>query len=243
MTTPRRFPRGKRLPGIPGIVAGALAVVLFLVARTQPGLAESLYGRTIYPVIARVLASVSGSVGASLAEWVFVAIVLSLVLVGPVAFGRARRRTWSASRSLLAGATALLGLAGAWWAGFVLLWGLNYARPVPTEPFGLADRPSADRARALIEKVSARLDAERELIEEDEQGVALTPADMKGLDAHLRETQAQVLSEAGLTPVAAGRAKRFALSPLLLRWGVSGVYGPSRASRTLSIPLRPPFFR
>ncbi len=238
MPVPRRFPRDRRLPGIPGALVGGVALAVFVLARRYPQQVESLYGQGLYPGLARLLGNLTGWIPFSLAEWMLLALAVSLGVALPLGYVRARRRSWSVPRALLAAGLALLGTAGAWWAAFVLLWGLNYARPLPEAAFRLAPAPDREAWRALAAEVSQRLDAERALVEEDGDGVARTP-DMADLDAHLRGLQAAVLRDAGLRPVDAGRAKRFAISPLLLRWGVSGMYGPFTGEPNIVVPAPP----
>jgi hypothetical protein len=63
--------------------------------------------------------------------------------------------------------------------------------------------------------------------------------DLAALDRELAVLQAGVLDDAKLPRVAGGRTKRFVASPLMLRWGVSGVYGPFTGEPNVALPAAP----
>jgi hypothetical protein len=218
---PRRARRLSRL-GL-GLGLGALLVVV--IAGRLPGVVEVVYARGLYPPLARGGAAVSGVLPFSLAEVVFVALALAvpLALVGGMV--RARRRGRGRLRSFGSGALRALGLAGWIWTLFLLAWGLNYWRVSPPALFRLPPPPELAQRDAIVERIGLRLDALREGLPEDEQGVVQMPP-LAQLEPEIARLQAEVLGEAGLPVITAGRTKSFAASPLLLRWGVSGVYGP-----------------
>lgn len=233
----RRLRGPEPLPGKLGMACGAAAFVLFVVARRNPDLVESVYGRAIYPVIARALASISGLVPLSLTEWVFAGIV-AFLLLAPFAARRLLRDGAGRGRATLGAITALLGRAGIVWCAFVLLWGLNYARPQTADQFSLPIVPDEKRD-ALIAAIEARLDEERAGVGEDAQGVTAVSLDVRELDRHLLPLQSEALEAEGLPTVPAGRAKPFLASPLLLRWGVSGIYGPFTGEPNIVMPPGP----
>ena len=125
------------------------------------------------------------------------------------------------------------------WAAFILLWGLNYNRPPPLELFDLQEPPSKEARRALVERIGQRLDMLREHLHEDEEGVVALPLDFAEVDAHLRSLQREVLRENGFAAIDAGRGKRFLISPLLHRIGVSGIYGPFTGEANVAFPAAP----
>jgi hypothetical protein len=228
------------LPGRRGVAAGLAALTLFLLARLFPAVAESVYGRIFYPHLARLLAGISALVPFSIAEWVFALVIVSLVLAWPQGARRARRAGASWPRAAAEGATTLLGRAGGWWCLFVVCWGMNYARPLPDAQFGLlAAKGGKERLAEIADAVGARVDAERQGLAETPDGTVAEPGDMASLDAHLRVLQAAALAESGFPVVDAGRAKTFFLSPLLLRWGVSGTYGPFTGEPNIVWPSVP----
>jgi hypothetical protein len=239
----RRSPdKPKWTPPLPGkmrIAIGAIALALFFVAQQFPYIVESSYGRDVYPGMASLLGTISGIAPFSFAEWVFAAVVLSLLGAIPWYLWRMRRRGEGWLRSIAAGFLALVGRAAAWWCLFVVLWGLNYARPLPAQQFDLARPLTKDRREALVGEIGKRLDAVRARVREGRDGLVVEPEDYTQLDRHIRELQVRVLAGAGFPPVKAGRVKRVLSSPVLLRWGVSGFYGPFTGEPNLVWPARP----
>ncbi len=221
-----RPPQRRRLPGPAALWVGVGAFALFELGRLFPRAVESVYGRTVYPPLATTLARMSAPLPFSLAEWVYAGAAVSLIAAGPSGYISARRQFMGRGAALRKGAARLGAFAGAWWTLFLVLWGFNYARPLPDPSFGIErSRPAKERIEELTAAVSRRLDAERALVAEDAAGVAADQGTLRELDDHLRDLQVGVLRDAGLPVVDGGRTKKFLLSPLMLRWGVSGTYG------------------
>ena len=226
-------------PGKTRIVVGIVALAVFVVARRHPAAVDATYGRLVYPWIGSALASVSGLLPFGLADVSFAVVVLSLLFAFPTYYKRMRRSLGSRPRSVAAGLLGLAARASFWWTAFVLLWGLNYARPFPASAFGL--NPPVEKAKQdeLIDRIGDRLDDERRSVLECDAGVVAEPEDDRALDAHIREVQARVLREAGWPPVEAGRTKWPVASPLLLRWRVGGFYGPFTGEPNVVRPTPP----
>lgn len=230
----------RALPGRYGIAMGLAATALVIAARAFPAPLESLYARGLYPPLARGMASLSALVPFSLAEGVFLLAGLTLVTAAPRGWRGMRRQGAGRGRCLAAALTRLAGSIGTWWFLFLLCWGLHYFRPGVLRPFGLPRQaPSAEIRDALAARVGERVDLVRSRIAEGEGGVAAAPVDLRDLDEHLMRAQAAVLAEAGLPTVERGRVKTFLASPLLLRWGVSGVYGPFTGEPNVVLPAPP----
>lgn len=67
----------------------------------------------------------------------------------------------------------------------------------------------------------------------------LPPWIWRPLDRELEPLQSKVMRDHGLPAVPHGRVKQFLCSPLLLRWGVSGVYIPFTGEPNVVIPAAP----
>lgn len=227
------------LPGKTRIVVGIAALGLFALARHHPAATDALYGRLVYPWIGSGLASVSGLLPFSLSDFSSAVVVLSLIWAFPTVTMRMRRSLASWPRSVAAGLLGVAACAAFWWTAFVVLWGFNYARPFPATAFGLAAPISKEKAQPLVAGIGERLDEVRRAVREDDDGVVAGIESDRTLDAELRALQAEVLREAGLPPVDAGRVKRPLTSPLLLRWRVAGFYGPFTGEPNVVRPTPP----
>jgi hypothetical protein len=236
--TPARRPPVATAVAWAGVLAGIVAGIAFQLLRGRPALTESAYSAGPYPPVAGTLAALAALVPFSLAELSF-AVVALVVLAAPVRGWRRTRRSYgSRPRAALSALATLAGTAGWTWALFLALWGFNYARPLAGQLF---DLPKAERVRdaAMVARIPGILNALREGLPEDGQGIVAGPRDLAPLDAELARLQAEVLAEARLPRVAGGRTKRFVASPLMLRWGVSGVYGPFTGEPNIALPAAP----
>jgi hypothetical protein len=225
---------------VAGIAAGVAGAALFALARFHPAVVEAVYSKGIYPWIARPLAAVSGLVPLSFAEIGFVLLALLLVAVPAAAWLHARRRLQRGRAGAFRAAAAwTAGLAGWTWLLFLLVWGLNYARQPVERAFALGAPPDPVQTQRWAAAVGARLDRLRAGLEEDERGVVARPGDLPELDREIARLQAAVLEARGLPAVGGGRTKSFLLSPLLVRWRVSGVYGPFTGEPNVVLPAAP----
>lgn len=224
--------------GWSGLAAGLVAGAIFQVLRGRPALTESLFSAGLYPPLASTLAAASALVPLSLAEFSFALVALILVAAPIRGWRRARRFDGTRPRAALSALVTLAGTAGWTWALFLALWGFHYARPLAPRLFALPPAES-ERDAAMVARIPAILNALREGLPEDDRGVVAEPRELAALDAELAPLQAEVLAEAGLPHVAGGRTKRFLVSPLLLRWNVSGVYGPFTGEPNVTLPAAP----
>lgn len=227
------------LPGKTRIAIGAIALGLFLAGRLFPEAVESVYGLRAYPWIAGAVASVSSAVPFGLAEWVSLLILLSILWAVPTYAKRMRRALEGWPRSLAAGLLGLAGRIAFFWTAFVVLWGFHYARPPAERRFDLAPPLAKARRAELVRDVAREVDSARTSVPEDEEGVVADPEEGEALGRHLLAIQAGVLRDLGLPPIETGRPKRPLTSPLLLRWGISGFYGPFTAEPHVVTPSPP----
>jgi hypothetical protein len=235
---PARRPPVATAAGWAGIAAGIAAGLAFQLLRARPALTESLFSGGAYPPVAAALAALSSRVPISLAELSFAAVALVLLAAPVLGWRRVRRSGGARPRAALAAAAALAGTAGWTWALFLALWGFHYARPLAGQLFALPP-PEAPRDAAMVDAIPGILNALRASLPEDGQGVFAGPQELAALDAELARLQDEALAEAGLPRVAGGRTKSFVASPLMLRWGVSGVYGPFTGEPNVALPAAP----
>lgn len=209
-------------------------------ARARPVLTDQVYSRGLYPWLARGLASLTARVPFSLAEAVFLAIPIVTLVAIAAGYRRARRRGGGRLLSWLGGAASGAGAAGGFWAAFVVLWGLNYARPPSEVLFGLPPAMPAREDRLRITgEIGARLDRLREALPEGAAGVVVDGEAPEELDLHLAPIQAEMLESRGLPAIREGRVKRLLSGSLALRWSAVGVYGPFTAEPSVAVPAPP----
>ncbi|MDQ7088471.1 MAG: DUF3810 family protein [Acidobacteriota bacterium] len=236
-----RGDRHRRLPGWCrwGLGAAGVTLVTFVLLARLPGLVEAVYARRVYPLVARVLAGSSAWLPFSLAEFSF--LLVGLAVLGALVFGYrgARRRGAGGITAAFSGLVRVLAVGGWAWSLFVALWGLNYLRDPPVAIFRLGPPPAAEVAGRWRERIGERLDLLRDGLEEDSRGVIRTPEDLPALDRRIRELEAAAAADLGLPRPAGGRTKVFLSSPLLLRWGVSGTYGPFTGEPNVVLPAPP----
>lgn len=238
MNRPGRLPLISR-GCLAGLIFGSLGLLISFLARLFPSFTEDHFSRTLYPLIAGILSRLSGWVPFSIGEWLVAGLAVSVILTFRGAWryahksGRNRWWAWGAA------ALAVLGWAGWVYGLFLFAWGLNYSRMPALRAFDLPRLPERPQAEALVQQIGQRLDALREFLAEDEHGVVAATLDLAALDRELEPLQSKVMRDHGLPAVPHGRVKQFLCSPLLLRWGVSGVYIPFTGEPNVVIPAAP----
>ncbi len=215
-----------------GIGAGVGAVLLFLVLQGRPEVAERLLAQGILPAFRRSLSLMTALVPFSLAELV-VLVVLGLLVVGAVRGVRQVRRGQDRlPRTLLRGALRLGHDVGILVALLVVLWGVQHTRP------GLEDRLGIQMAGEVgVEEIEPLAAAAvrsanrfyREIHGSRDAG-APTPAPPRREIRHeLDRAWERVVAHYRLPPRATlshGTPKAFLSTPLVRRFGISGMYFP-----------------
>jgi hypothetical protein len=205
--------------------AGLLAfgAALQVVSARHPTVVEMFYARSVFPVVQRTLSCLSARVAFSVGEAVLLTFVVAYAALAlHMLRGRAPFRV--RIFGLLSATTLAAGIL--YW-GFLLVWGLNYAR----EPFGVSAgldvRPASREelltlSRALAEEANR---AREETAEDASRVMRLRLGRNGALDmapAGFEEAQRR-------QPLLAGRCslpKRLLLSPFAARLGIAGIYFP-----------------
>ncbi len=222
-----------------GLWLGAMAMALFIVAGRLPLVVETVYSEGIYRYIVWPLAAFSSLFDSSLSEIIFGLVGLALLIAPFAGWRHVRRRGFSRLRASVGALVRLTSTAGYAWFVFLIVWGINYQRPHPVALFHLGPMPSPEKVAVLSEKIGRRADLLRQGLSEDERGVVCLSQPLNALDEQLTTLQLRALRRAGLKGMAAGRAKAFRSSPLLLRIGVSGTYGLFCGEPNVVLPAAP----
>ena len=225
------------------------ALLLREAAFVSPETTERLYGRWVYPPIARLLTMINSWSPYSVAEVIIiVGLVVVLGWIG-IRLRSVRRaavagnsaiesldavvatdRTSSMSQAMLG--TALWVLEVAWTSvGLVLFvfltsWGLNYARPPLEQRLGLEVAGVRSQEILSVGRVAAIL--ANELYEEvvDVEGTTMLPMEFSRLTELLDESIDQLELPGIHVYAPTSPAKRLASSPVFSRLHISGIFVP-----------------
>ena len=229
-----------------GIVAGGLALGLFWWGLSQPDEVEGIYTRVVYPVVIGVLARVSGLVPFSVAELLTGA--AALFVLGRLAYRltRLRRRTTvpaapreaAVSTGLRRAVQLLLFAAagaGALYAAFVLVWGLNYARPRLDGRLGLTDREIRESELVqLATRVAAETTRRHRLAGLPTDAVSENPLTYAEMSTAIDEAYAALDLPGDPGPERASPVKPAVFSGLMSRLGISGIFVPFTGEPTVN---------
>jgi Protein of unknown function (DUF3810) len=220
-----------------------LAVLLVVIvglrglAALYPETVEHAYARSVYPRVAALMATLTGWAPFSIAEVVLVLLALS----GSIGAARWMRRALRSPAPFRALGDALLriaGAAGAAYVVFLLLWGLNYQRSPLAASIGLpVAAPRPGELAAVCAELIRESDELRAAVGEDGNGVAVV---RKGVSAALSGASLGYQALDDQWPVVAGEvvpAKRVLLSPVLAFLGISGVFMPFTGEANVNTTL------
>lgn len=232
-----RPPLNRRLAGAGLATLVIVIAVLRILAARNPEIVEHAYARSIYPRISAILTTATGWAAFSLAEVVFVI----LVLAGLVAVVRGTRRAWRTPARGRAFGDALLRItlaAGATYLVFLLLWGLNYQRQPLAVSVGLPmQAPHPGELEAACAELMRQSDQMRASLEEDGNGIVFVRG---GIPGSLSRASLGYRALDDPWPVVAGDvvpAKRVILSPVLARLGISGIFVPFTGEANVNTTL------
>lgn len=214
-----------------GVARAALIVLAALAAIVPrpPALVERVYSAGLYPFVQRVLTSVSNIAPVALFDVVLVAAVLWTAWRWAAAIGGWRRRTWRPTGVAVRSSVTLAAAAYLW---FVVVWGLNYARPPLEQRLALPPiAVTADDVARLLERTVTAVNtladaAHAEASTNDETEVA----------AAIERTDAKDGRPRAIVP---GHPKRTILAPYFRMAGVDGLTAPFALETLLNPDLTP----
>lgn len=231
-----------------GIASGALGFALFRLGLAGPEFVEAAYTGGAYRFVVAAFARISGVFPFSVAELLVGAAAL-FVLVRRVRrlwqrFGSAPGPAGPAPRPGALRRLAWLGLAalagtGALYAAFLLVWGLNYARPGLESRLGLSTEgiESAEVVR-LAGRVAAETTRDHRRARLPEDRVSENPLDLAALSREIDAAYDELGLPGDPRPTAAAPVKPAVFSGLMSRMGVSGIFVPFTGEPTVN--TRPP---
>ncbi len=212
-----------------GVGAGAAAVLLFGLLHSRPDLAEAVLAQGILPAFVRSLSLLTGLVPFAVAELMVAGVVL---LLGVGLVREMRRGDDRLPRAALRGGLRLGHDLGIVVALFVVLWGLQHARP------GLEDRLEIEAVgevdvEELAPLATAAVRSANELYLEihgtRDAGVPTAAPPRAEIHGKLDRAWEEVVARYRLPPrttLSHGSPKAFLLTPVVRRFGVAGMYFP-----------------
>ena len=146
----------RRRLGLARIVAIAVVLLAAVVALApRPDLlVESVYAARLYPAIQAVMTDVSNAVPFAIFDVVLVVALMAAVWLWGRAILQARRARSVAPLAGAAWRTIVAASAAYLW--FVLMWGLNYARP-PLESLLAFDQSKVTPQAVRLEKITSHV--------------------------------------------------------------------------------------
>ncbi|MGE5542915.1 MAG: DUF3810 domain-containing protein [Bacillota bacterium] len=234
-----------------------LGISAFAVQRLSalvPETVERLYSRGLFPVIARCLNLVSGLLPFSLAELTVGGLVLlfATCVAGtvralrtsrthrtrPVESGRAMARPDLLRQVLVQRGVILASFVSLVYAGFVVLWGLNYNRLSFSRLAGLETRPATvDDLAGLCGSLARTADYLRLQTKEDPHGVMSLNDNTPGA---LRRAHLGYERVSSIYPFLGGRyslPKAVFISSLWSYTGISGMYWPFTGEANVNVAV------
>jgi len=198
-----------------------------MAAARFPFVVERGYSRGLYRAVAAVASQVPRLFPFSAGEWLFVAAVwVALWMVLRFLVRALRERGYLRRKGMAAAATAM-GVAGAIYLAFLVLWGMNYAR----EPFavtaGLDASPAAvGELRAACEELVERSNLLRAGLPEDGRGVMRLPDGPAGAAARVDKGYREAAMVYTILAAPPARPKPLLTSRAFSYLGITGIFFP-----------------
>ncbi len=192
-----------------GLCSGVVAVVIFLLLRTWPALAEVVYGKWLFPVIRHTFDFTLGN------------IPFPVVYLFPVLLGYVILRPFFNAKNWRQHLRYYLNFSGWMIAAFYFLWGFNYARP------DLIDRkkpPTTTISEPQLLHFGAELVNSLNLVRPENM------TDAEGRESEyetsIRQSVIEVLNSFGMNLNSDCRVRLLQPAGALRKFGISGIYFP-----------------
>ncbi len=220
-----------------GIVAGALALSLRLLAGLDAEAVERIYIGHVYPTVVSAM-SVFAWFPFSAGEWLAVA---ALACLASWIFGTLRAARRRRARAVAPVTLGLLSISGWLYLVFLLVWGLSYHRQPFATLEGLDARPATGgELLAVTEHLVSRADELRDGLPEDQDGVMLLRDGVTGAAGRASHGFASAAKEVPSLVGPQRRVKTPVASVLLWRMGIAGIFNPFTGEANVNHTLPQP---
>jgi hypothetical protein len=216
------------------LCAPLAALALQVTASSEPERTETLYSRSLYPVIAGALGRASGGVGFSVAEGLC---ALGAIAGGSLLIGRLRRQRREGGSTTLVLCDLALAVGVAWLA-FLICWGFNYQRAPFAASADLDVSPaSVSELAAVGTDLVASANELRHGLLEDARGAMMLRDGRASTLARVARGFREVSAHYSFVPRAGMRPKPLLSSPLFSYLGITGIYFPFSAEANVNMTL------
>ncbi len=216
-----------------------LTYILVNLAKRLPHITESYYSARIYPVISRILITLTGFFQFSLAEILLILFTAFIIYKAIAILIILIRHPDKRKQSLLSAIRFIAVFTVTIYFLFNALWGFNYHRLDYSSIAGMnVVQPKIDDLIRLSEMLIKEANHLRKLVREDEEGRMILNG---GINDAMKRARLGYIAAAGKYPVLdlpVGLPKKVMLSELMSYAGIGGIYFPltSEANVNISAP-------
>ena len=152
------------------LVPGIIALVLIVLARSNPDACEHVFSRSVYPAVSSVFGYLPSLTGISVAQWVVIIAVISIACMLIYYIVRIIRRSGERLRYLYRLVTSIIGILSVAFFLYAMLCGLNYYRLTVAQNEGFDVRESTTQELVdLCDGLATELNASRAELGDDMQ--------------------------------------------------------------------------
>lgn len=130
------------------LVPGIIALVLIVLARSNPDACEHIFSRSVYPAVSSVFGYLPSLTGISVAQWVVIIAVISIACMLIYYIVRIIRRSGERLHCLYRLATSIIGILSIALFLYAMLCGLNYYR------FTFAQNEGFDMRESTVQELT-----------------------------------------------------------------------------------------
>lgn len=192
-----------------GLIAGLIAVIVLMIFRLRPVLAESLYGDFLFPIIRFLL------------DYSLGLLPFAVIYILPIALVALVWMKMSRTKGRVHRVRILVNTLGILLALFYLMWGFNYARPNLSERIGLGGGAISDSLLFQFAHQTAKTVNDLRT----DQLFNEVPSD-NILEPELRRAVAICLSDYGIELTTRCRVRPVSPPGVLRKLGITGIYMP-----------------
>ena len=210
---------------LPQVLIAVIAYFLARLASKAPAAVEEIYSRKVYPAVRNAISAVTRQFSFSVAEAIFIALILVFVVLLVVRVIRLLCIKKGALVKLVSLIITYVLIAAYMVPIFYIAWGLNYSRQDVAVKLDLPERQyTVGELKTVCEEVLSKANELRGQVTEDEKGLFTVKLD--SINKSLNTAYAVFGASRPSFKVDVPPAKPVILSELMSRSGTSGIFIP-----------------